>query len=143
MGDVRLRRGRAVEAPDDHRRLAYLAFGNPADVVLEEPGRQLQGAAQVAVFDADEVGTDRRCAHGAIPYRKRPSACSAFARAGASAGRRIMQVLTAWATSLSPESSTSHSMSPSERPAFFTRARAERRPARTALRKFTFISTVV
>src|SRR5262249_12952436 len=69
--DVRVRRGRAVEAPDDHRRLADLAFGDPADVVLEEPGRQLQGAAQVAVRDAGELGTDRRrCAHGAIPYRK-------------------------------------------------------------------------
>src|SRR5262245_37455895 len=39
--DVRFRGRRAVEAPDHHRRLADLAFGDPADVVLEEPGRQL------------------------------------------------------------------------------------------------------
>jgi hypothetical protein len=61
----------------------------------------------------------------------------------AGAARRIMQVLTACATSLSLPSTTSHSMSPSVRPAFLTRARAAMRPARTARRKFTFISTVV
>src|SRR5206468_3425307 len=56
------------ETPHDHRRLADLAFGDPADLVLEEPGRQLQGAAQIAVFDLGELGVRRgRCAHASYP----------------------------------------------------------------------------
>src|SRR6266567_5231690 len=145
--DVRLRGSRAVEAPHHHRRLADLALGDPADVVLEEPGRQFQGAAQVAVLDADELGIGGGgFAHGPIPYRNLGSARPSFAkpqRPSDGAARRIMQVLTACATSLSPLTRTSHSMRPSVRPAFFTLARAEMRPVRTVLRKFTFISTVV
>src|SRR5262249_29658389 len=66
--DVRFRRLGAMEAPHDHRRLADLALGDPADVVFEEPWRQLQGAAEIAVLDAGELGSGRgRCAHGPYP----------------------------------------------------------------------------
>src|SRR5437867_3103574 len=66
--DVRLRRRRAVEAPDHHRRLADLALGDPADVVLETPQGQLQGAAEVAVFETGELETGRgRRAHAPCP----------------------------------------------------------------------------
>src|SRR5882724_899321 len=61
------RRG-AVEAPHDHWRLADLALGDPADVVLEEPRRHLQSLAKVAVLDLGELGTGRgRRAHGPYP----------------------------------------------------------------------------
>src|SRR5437870_4015065 len=60
VGDVRLGRRGAVKPPDHHGRLADLALGDPADLVLEEPGRELQGPAEIAVFHADELGTGRR-----------------------------------------------------------------------------------
>lgn len=46
----------AVESPHDHRRLADVALGDPADVVLVVPGRDLRGPAQVAAFDVGELG---------------------------------------------------------------------------------------
>src|SRR5213596_2662521 len=51
--------------------------------------------------------------------------------------------LTAWATSPSSPSTTSHSTSPTVRPALRTRPRAVTRPFHTGLRKLIFISSVV
>ncbi len=40
---------KAVRAPHDHRRRADHALGDPAFVVLVEPGRELVGQAELAV----------------------------------------------------------------------------------------------
>src|SRR5262249_25155965 len=42
------RRRDPVRAPDDHRHLADLALGDPADLVLVIPGRDASGLAEVA-----------------------------------------------------------------------------------------------
>ena len=61
-------RRHTVVAPHDHWRCADLALGDPADVVLEKPRGQLQGAAEVAVFETGELGTGRgRRAHAPYP----------------------------------------------------------------------------
>src|SRR5215472_15019442 len=46
-------RGRgAVPTPDHHGHVAYVALGDPADVVLVVPGRHALGAAEIAVVHA-------------------------------------------------------------------------------------------
>src|SRR5262245_63256991 len=68
VGHVRGGRRDAVKAPHHHRCLADLALGNPADVVLEEPGRELQSPAEIAILYLRELGPGRRrCAHGSYP----------------------------------------------------------------------------
>src|SRR3989442_7537869 len=59
VGHVRLGRRGAVEAPDHHGRLADLALGDPADLVFPEPGRELHGAAEIAVRRASELRAGR------------------------------------------------------------------------------------
>src|SRR5437867_9069991 len=76
--DVVGRRRGAVVAPDDHGCLADLALGDPADVVLPEPRRELQRLAQVAVVHAKKLGTTRRLAHGlTLPHCSRMRAGAA------------------------------------------------------------------
>jgi hypothetical protein len=52
----------AVKAPNDHRDLADITLGDPADIVLVVPRRDARGAAEVAAFDLDEprVGSSHR-----------------------------------------------------------------------------------
>ena len=44
----------AVEAPHDHRRLADIALGDPADLVLVIPRRDPRRPAEIAALDANE-----------------------------------------------------------------------------------------
>src|SRR5437016_2090993 len=138
---------RGVQEPDPERE-GELA-GRVAEIGLHRPEHDREAVVEDAPrhrFGDREAGHDDPAvvdAWDGSGQRDRTLWGSTAQRPSDGAAGRVMQVLTAWATSLSPPSSTSHSMSPSVRPAFFTRARAEMRPVRTARKKFTFISTVV
>ena len=68
VGEVVRRRVDAVPAPHDHRRVADLALGDPAHVVLVEPVGDLGGLAQVAAVGLLAPGHPRIIA----PLRSEP-----------------------------------------------------------------------